>query len=262
MLDFTQNKYAVLFEAIKNSSYKAVTVAELVEMEETELHSNLIILRHDVDRFPQFALELAKIEAKNDLRSSYYFRIPSSWDEEIIKKIAKMGHEVSLHYECLDKAKGNIQEAGRILGEEIKMMRKIADCKTVAMHGNPITRHDNRDIWKEFKLEEFDLNGEVYLSIDFEKVMYYSDTGRTWQEGKFNIKDIIPDSMKAVKNKPIISTTDELIQLINTEDRNIYLLTHPSRWRGSYGGWTFSYITDSLLNYTKVLYKFIRSVLE
>ena len=262
MRDFTQEKYNQLCEAIERSRHKTVTVAEFIEIKKVTLHDRLIILRHDVDRFPRCALELAKIEKKFGLKASYYFRVPSSCDEAIIRNIAQMGHEVGLHYECLDKAKGDIQKAGEILKQELDFFNNFADVKTVSMHGNPATKYDNRDLWKHFSLKQFGLSGEVYLSIDFERVMYFSDTGRTWLEGKYNIKDIIPDGMKTVSQKPTLKKTDDVIHLIENDDRNIYLLIHPSRWPGSFGGWVASFVSDVVLNTGKVIYKTLFKVAE
>ena len=101
-----------------------------------------------------------------------------------------------MHYECLDKAIGNIDKAALILKKDLKRIRQLVPVNTISMHGNPLTKFDNRDIWKKYKLSDFSLHGEVYLSMDFEKVMYYSDTGRTWEENKFNIKDFIPKNKK------------------------------------------------------------------
>jgi len=73
-------------------------------------HSSLVILRHDVDRLPENSLRTAKIEHDLGIRGSYYFRIvQESFDEEVIKKIAALGHEVGYHYEDVDLAARLIQ---------------------------------------------------------------------------------------------------------------------------------------------------------
>ena len=65
---------------------------------------DLIILRHDVDRLPENSLETAKIEHDLGINGTYYFRIgPESYDENIIKQIAGLGHEVGYHYEKLSE---------------------------------------------------------------------------------------------------------------------------------------------------------------
>lgn len=73
-----------------------------------------VILRHDVDRKPGNALVIAKTEKEADIKASYYFRIvKESYDENIIKIIADMGHEIGYHYEDLDlSSRGQKSEVG------------------------------------------------------------------------------------------------------------------------------------------------------
>jgi hypothetical protein len=50
------------------------------------------------------ALVIAKIEKEAGIKASYYFRIvKQSYDENIIEKIAEMGHEIGYHYENLSE---------------------------------------------------------------------------------------------------------------------------------------------------------------
>jgi hypothetical protein len=56
-------------------------------------------LRHDVDRLPQNSLRTAQIETQLNLKATYFFRVvPESYDEEIIKEIHSLGHEIGYHY--------------------------------------------------------------------------------------------------------------------------------------------------------------------
>jgi hypothetical protein len=257
-VDFTLKKYDNLCKNIIQHNYTALTFYEWIVQKEKTNADKKIILRHDVDRFPNQAKKLAIVEYENNIKSSYYFRIPSSWNPKIIENIYSLGHEIGLHYECLDKAKGDVDMAAQFLEKDLNKIRQIAPVNTVSMHGNPLTKFDNRDIWKKYKLSDFSLHGEVYLSMDFEKVMYYSDTGRTWEENKFNMKDFIPKNKKFIISKPIIKTTNELISLVENDNKNLYLLIHPERWRGSFIGWLFSFISDFVINYIKVFIKLLR----
>ncbi len=257
-LDFTLKKYDNICKAIIQQGYTALTFYEWIVQKEQTVSDKKIILRHDVDRFAAQAKKLAIIENENNIKSSYYFRIPSSWSPQIIEYIYSLGHEIGLHYECLDKARGNLDKAAEFLQEDLNKIRQIAPVNTISMHGNPLTKFDNRDIWKKYNLSDFSLSGEVYLSMDFEKVMYYSDTGRTWEENKFNIKDFIPKNKKSIISKPIIKTTNELISLIENDNRNLYLLTHPERWQGSIIGLSSSFILDGIINFLKMVIIFLR----
>lgn len=255
-IDFSQNKYKQFCSAIIDSGYKDNTLSEILQNKQISLQDKIIVIRHDVDHFPKFALEMANIEHSFGIHTSYYFKAPFNKNNKIIRAIAKLEHEIGLHYECLDKTKGNFQRAGNMLKKELDSLRIITNTATVSMHGNPFSQFDNRDIWKYFLFKQFKLIGEAYLSMDFEKILYYSDTGRTWQDGKFNIKDYIPKS-KLCTVKPVLKTTDDLIKLINCDDRNIYLLIHPSRWSGTIQEWIFSYGSDFFINRIKLIYNFL-----
>ena len=79
----------------------------------------VIILRHDVDAKKENSLRFAKIQHQVGIRGTYYFRIvPKSFDENIIKQIADMGHEVGYHYEDIDLASSKFVDQGSSLEEE------------------------------------------------------------------------------------------------------------------------------------------------
>jgi hypothetical protein len=262
-MDYTIRKYDQLCQEIKKAGYNSLTMSEFFRnIQSFQLDCRKIVIRHDVDRQPANALRMAEIESQHDIKASYYFRVPHTLNKEIIRAIYCFGHEVSLHYECVDKAKGDFEKAAQIMQDELKLFEEIATPLTVSMHGNPSTKFDNRDMWKHAALEDFGLIGEVYLTMDFEKVLYYSDTGRTWEDGKHNIKDIIPENMKSVSDKPVLRTTDDLISLIKCEKRNLYLLIHPERWSSSYPAWINAFVRDTVFNFGKLCFKFLVRILR
>ena len=67
--DFTLQKYNELLKSIK--SFNICTVVEYLEKNPEE---KTIILRHDVDKKPGNALEMAKHENQHGIKSTYYFR--------------------------------------------------------------------------------------------------------------------------------------------------------------------------------------------
>ena len=166
-LDFTLEKYRELCKAIVKN-YEPLTVVSYLEDKPS---GKTVIMRHDVDRKPENALKMAELESELGIKSTYYFRIKDGvFVPGIVKEIAEIGHEIGYHYEVLDKAKGDYNKAIKIFKEELKTFREICDVKTICMHGNPLSKWVNKDLWKRYDFKEFGIIGEPYLSIDYKKV--------------------------------------------------------------------------------------------
>ena len=70
-LDFTLQKYKELCEAILKE-YTPLTIESYLMKKPS---GKLVILRHDVDRKPETALRMAKMEKYLGITSTYYFRM-------------------------------------------------------------------------------------------------------------------------------------------------------------------------------------------
>jgi len=68
--DFTLNRYRTLLSAAADSIYTPTTVRDYL----TSPPGRCLILRHDVDRAPERALDMARVEEEMGVRGSYYFR--------------------------------------------------------------------------------------------------------------------------------------------------------------------------------------------
>jgi hypothetical protein len=223
--------------------YTIVTVREYLERKPS---GKFAILRHDVDRKIKNALKMAELEQTLGIRSTYYFRYPYTFNPEIIRRIASLGHEIGYHYEILAKAKGDYKKALQLFAQELAKFRRIADIKTICMHGSPLSKYDNRELWKYVDFTKFDITGEAYLSIE-ESINYFTDTGRSWNSTN-NVRDKIhgnePDKQ--------IRTTDDLIRLIESGNlHNLYIVVHPERWSYSIGDWITQYFKDLAMDIGK-----------
>ncbi|AKB71764.1 Polysaccharide deacetylase [Methanosarcina mazei C16] len=254
MRDFTLKKYENLLQAIKKTNYSTCTVYDFLKNNP----ENCIILRHDVDRAITRNLAMAKLEHSYGIKSTYYFRhIKETFKPEIIRQMAKMGHEIGFHYEVMDKANGDPERAIEIFRKELEDLRKVTEnvteINTVCMHGNPLKPWSNRDLWKKYDFRDFGILGEPYLSIDYNKVFYLTDTGRTWADLKIRVKDTIDKPGANAKVDPgSISSTDDVIRLIRTEEiSRICLLVHPNRWCEDLGGWTKELLFQNVKNVGK-----------
>jgi len=241
MVDFTLKQYESLISSM--GDYDIIPVKEYSIDKE-----NYIILRHDIDEKPHNALLMATLESKYNMTSTYYFRsTPQSFDIDIIKKIDKMGHEVGYHYETLNQTNGDIKKAVKEFGTNLKMFRKIVPVDTVCMHGSPLGKYNNLDIWNEVTLKDFNLKCDPYLSIDFEKVQYFSDTGRTWKVTKSSVRDIVPNQKDYG-----VKTTQDLISFINSKKKDrIMILAHSQRWSCKNIDWCQELVGQNVKNVGK-----------
>jgi hypothetical protein len=174
--------------------------------------------------------------------------VPGAFKPKTIRQVAAMGHEIGYHYETLSQTRGNAREAWRLFQQNLAQLRKIAPIETISMHGRPFSPHDNREIWKTYDFREAGIRGEAYLSLDYSRIAYFTDTGRAWNNTRFNIRDKV-----AGPPLPEFKTTPEMIRYLEIGDWPIIcILTHPNRWSDHFLGWTFNLISDWTINIAKL----------
>ena len=248
-MDFTLKKYHELLLALKDSGYHFQAFSGYLENPE----KRVIILRHDVDAKKLNSLQFAKIQAKNNIRGTYYFRIvPQSFDEKVIREIASLGHEIGYHYETMDTARGNINKAWDDFRLNLETFRKIVPITTICMHGSPLSKYDNRSLWKKNDYRSLGLTGEPYFDIDFSKVLYLTDTGRRWDGEKVSIRDKVQGdevrnlnsdirNLKLTQHHRIPEPGSRNLKIHNTNDiikaaksgnlpDQLMITFHPQRW--------------------------------
>ena len=253
-LDFTIQKYRELCQVITESKYVNCTLREYLTPNSLKTAQSSIILRHDIDRTPTRALDVARVEHEFGLKGTYYFRAQKNiFVTKIIDQIAYLGHEIGYHYETMDKSQGKLDLAVNIFERELVSFREKYEITTVCAHGNPLTKYDNKDIWKVITLSNYGLLGEAFLSLDFAKFAYFSDSGRTWQNNeaqKMPGKDSVTSAFDQVKMK----RTDDLIRVVGEGAiPNICILTHPERWTKNMVSFTTRYFLDLAFSYGKIV---------
>ncbi|SES76927.1 hypothetical protein SAMN04488587_0883 [Methanococcoides vulcani] len=249
--DFTIHKFHRLCDAIA-TTYPTITMAEYMNKE----HSvRFVLMRHDVDRMPGHALETARIEHELGIKATYYFRsIKSVFKPEIMKQILDMGHEIGYHYETLSEANGDPEKGIELFQSHLENFNDVCKVKTICMHGKPLSKYDNRDLWKTYDFKDYDIVGEAYLSVGYE-LNYFSDTGRSWNK-KNSLRDFIPNKTEGFT----ADTTDDLIDLIEGgELDNFYILTHPERWSLNLIDWGLYCGMDMAVNVVKKVIAAVRT---
>ena len=245
--DFTIQKYSQFCEILKSPSCQVMTVRQFLEMGQPR--DFIVVLRHDVDRSLRSAIQMARLEADYGIRATYYVRMTRQvFRQSEIRKLSQLGHEVGYHYEVLSKSKGNTTRAIALFEKELEQIRRVVPVDTISMHGSPVSPWKNLDLWKIYEYKNYDLLGEIYLTIDYSNIYYFTDTGRSWNSERYNIRDHV-NSLKPSRK---IHTTDHLIRFL-MEKQNVPVLvnTHPNRWSGSCSAWFMSALTDGFINRLK-----------
>lgn len=236
-MDFTLTKYSKLLDALKAYGFEELT------------------LRHDVDLKPMNSLRTAQMEAEKGLHGIYYFRaVPESWDEDIIKLIAMLGHEIGYHYESLTTCDGDVDKAFEDFCKNLEALRAIVPVRSICMHGSPRSPFDSRDIWKKYDYRSLGIENEPYLDTDFSKVFYLTDTGRRWDGYKVSVRDKIPQYQDLwIEQGLSFHSTDNVIEGLRKGiiPKRLMLTVHPQRWNPFGPAWCKEMLLQNTKNIVK-----------
>ena len=79
-MDFTIEIYKRLLNTLSIQGFSFRPFQDYI----SSTNEKVIILRHDVDLLPLNSLEFAKIEAKNGIKGTYYFRIVPEFRNTVV----------------------------------------------------------------------------------------------------------------------------------------------------------------------------------
>jgi peptidoglycan-N-acetylglucosamine deacetylase len=248
MRDFTFHTYSQLLNAIVEAGYEFQTFEEFT----FNPKERVVILRHDSDKTSSSELEFAKYENKLGIRASYYFRIPKTFRINHIRKIIQLGHEIGYHYEDLSVTGGDYQKAILRFEKNLNSIRRLYPVKTIAMHGRPLSVWNSKDLWKKYDFRKFGIIAEPYISVDYKKVLYLTDTGSRWNGEKMIIRDSVLSSFNFN-----VHSTFQLIKLFQEKKLpdKIILNSHPARWNDNLGVWVKDYFVQQVKNIIKYFLK-------
>jgi len=253
--DFTVSYYRNLLITLQKSGYSIVTVEQYLKGDFIQEGSKVAILRHDIDRRLYKACLFADIEALYGINATYYFRYTAFDFPEIVRYVSDKGHEIGYHYETISRASGDILLAFEYFKKDLKKLRSMTPVSTVCMHGAPLSQHNNLLFWNHYKLNDFTLIGEAFISIS--NVQYFSDTGRTWSMNH-KMRDSLSGGLIREDSDNINGTEDLINYIVQKKPPKLYILTHPERWSGSFCEWIMMYGVDTSVNIGKQILSFIR----
>lgn len=240
-MDFTLQKYTELLTALKQSGVR-------------------FQLRHDVDLLPGHSLRTAQIEHGLQLTATYYFRmVPESYDEDIIKQIAQLGHAIGYHYESLTTCGGDMEAAYLDFCDNLARLRQLAPVDSICMHGSPRSPYDSKDLWKHYDYHSLGISYEPYFDTDFAHTLYITDTGRRWDGYHVSVRDKIPQYQEQWERQGLVfHTTDDIIaqlevptSLLRQSGHAMLITTHPQRWNPFGYEYVKEYFTQMIKNCVK-----------
>lgn len=288
MPDFTPKTYSLLLKALKEQQYTFQTFAGFLK----DPARRVIILRHDVDARKMNSLQTARMEKELGIRGTYYFRmVPQSYDEEVIKEIEGLGHEIGYHYEdvstsvalrrascVVNRLKRRKTQDSRLTEEELlcnaivsfrenlSKLRRVVPVETICMHGSPLSKYDNRMLWEKYNYRDYGIIGEPYFDIDFNEMLYLTDTGRRWDGEAVSIRDKAQGAgHRAQGEEPRVPRTayrtplprfHSTFDIINAAKEKklpdkIMLTVHPQRWDNRPLPWIRELIWQNIKNVGK-----------
>ena len=183
-MNFTYKAYMDLLELLKKNGYSV-----------TDYHSyevggvkKPVILRHDVDNSLVKALDLARIEYSEGVKSTYFvllstdmYNIASKKSIDMIGEIQYLGHEIGLHFDEM-KYEGSDCPVDELIRREAHIAEQIIDTpiRVVSMH-----RPSKETLKADYAIEGM-INS--YGMEFFTGFKYVSDSRRHWRE---NVEEII-----------------------------------------------------------------------
>lgn len=175
-MDFSYNNYENLIDLLKNNGY---AFCNYHDYENTD---KCVILRHDIDQSVEKAYELACVESKQGVVSTWFvllrtdfYNVASHKSLRIIKGIQEMGHEIGLHFDEMAYDNDEGKTVDRIV-EEANILAQIigAPVTTVSMH-----RPSKTTLEADYSIPNI-VNS--YGKIFFNDFKYLSDSRRHWRE--------------------------------------------------------------------------------
>lgn len=245
-MDFTLKSYQQLLQTLKTGGYSFITFEEYCVGKTPDKY---VILRHDIDKLPEKALEIGKIDYNYRIKSSFYFRSSKSiFKKDVIAQLHSLSHEIGYHYRDLVESKNNPKLAIDSFENSINKFREFVQVVTISMDGSPLSKFDNRDLWKSYDYRDFGIIGEPYFDVNFEEVFYLTDTGRCWDGDKYSVRDKVKSSFTQSYH-----ATSDIIDAAQhgTLPNKIMITTHPQRWTDNRAEWLLEWVMQNVKNLLK-----------
>jgi hypothetical protein len=158
-------------------------VVRFAAFREGEVEAPFCILRHDVDYSPRAALRLAEQEADRGVRATYfllagtgYYNLLAPEHAHVARTLARLGHEVALHYDVNSFTPFPAEAWPRLLRAQAALLSELAGAPVVsiAMHQPAL---NGADPFRDMDLGFLNAYDDRF-TLD---AAYVSDSCRAWR---------------------------------------------------------------------------------
>lgn len=175
--NFSYSHYNELMKLIKQKNYKTIFFNQ-------KDNDNSIIIRHDLDQSLTCAYEIAKIEAENDVKATYFLWLNSPFynifekeNKNIISEIIRMGHEIQLHFDETSYKIDNLNDLNKYINIEKNIIEQYFNVNI-----SVVSFHRPSKYVLENNVDLGDLIN-TYSNDFFKEFKYISDSRGIWKEG-------------------------------------------------------------------------------
>lgn len=177
-MKFTYKAYRELLALLREYGYTICDYHNYAQADRS------VIIRHDIDFQIEKAVRMAEIEKETGVSSTYFvlvssnfFNIFSKRNQDCLKQICNMGHEVGLHF---DEVKYDVGQTDlvRAMEQEAALLEKCLgrEVRSLSMH-----RPSRTTLEADYKVA----GGRIVNSYGaefFHRHKYVSDSRRNWRE--------------------------------------------------------------------------------
>ena len=176
---FTRPQYADLLDALSQGGY------ECGFFDGEALTEKTVFLRHDVDKNVHMALEMARMEHKRSMRSTFFFLLRGGLynllepeTAQAVKEIAELGHGIGLHCD-LGRIPGGYDDIDKAVLAELDAFAAACPVKAsrVVTFHNPPAEVVNRAPATDGYLSGYDPR------FMLPETKYVSESNAHWREG-------------------------------------------------------------------------------
>lgn len=199
--DFTLNNYRRLLQLAKERySFRSFT--------DFDAEQNFVIWRHDVDFSPRAAREMARIEAAEGLKATYFVLLHSEFynllekeESDCVQEILTLGHYLGLHFDCHYYEISNEGELEQLLIREKLILEEIFRYPIQAF-----SFHNTTPAILDYARARYAGLINTYAEYFRDRVGYCSDSNGYWRFRR--LEDVLREG----------------------KDERLQVLTHPVMW--------------------------------